>query len=82
MGASLSYSDFINWLPTAWAWIVILLIDLEVVLEVSPPVDPVNTSAVGFDPKFKGISDGFQKPGSILQVEGFTGLKGVDTGSK
>ena len=66
MSASLSYSRLVDWLTAARARIVGLLINLEVVLEVSPPVDPVNTGAVGFNSSLQGVSDGFQQPGSIL----------------
>ena len=82
VGASLSYSGFVNRLTAARAGVACLLIDLEMVLKISSAVDPVDTGTVGLNPTGKGKPDGFQKPGGILQVEQLTGLQGVDAGSE
>ena len=82
MGTSLTYKDFIDRLPATWARLPGLLIHLEMVLKIPSAVDPVDTGAVGFYPACQGESDGFQKPGGILFVEGFTGLQGVYDGSE
>ena len=82
MGASLTNNGLVDRLTTARTRVVGLLIDLEMVLEISSAVDPVDTGAVGFNPACQGESDGFQKPGGILFVEGFTGLQGVYAGSE
>lgn len=82
MGASLTNSGLVDWLTAARARVTCLLIDLEVVLEISPAIDPVDTCAVGFNPPSQGEPDGFQEPGGILQVEQFTGLQWVDAGSE
>ena len=66
MGASLPYSGLVDRLTAARTGVVGLLIDLEMVLEISSTVDPVDTRAVGCDSSLQGISDGFQQPGSIL----------------
>ena len=52
------------------------------VLKIPSAVDPVDTGAIGFNPAVQGGSDGFQKPGGILFVEGFTGLQGMYPGSE
>ena len=80
--ASLTYSDLVDRLTAAWARIAGLLIDLEMILKISPAVDPVNTGAVGFDSSLQGVSDGFQQPGSILYIKFFAGLERVFARSK
>ena len=80
--SSLRHGGFLDWLPAGWAGAAGLLVDLKMVLKVSSAVDPVDAGAVGFNPACQGGSNGFQKPGGILFVEGFTGLQGVYAGSE
>ena len=80
--ASLTYSDLVDRLTAAWARIAGLLIDLEMILKISPAVDPVYAGAVGFNPTRQGEPDSLQQPGSVLQIEQFTGFQGVDAGSE
>ena len=82
VSAPLTYSGFVDRLPARGAWIVGLLIDLEMVLKISAPVDPIDTGAVGFNPTRQGEPDSLQQPGSVLQIEQFSGLQGVDAGSE
>ena len=82
MGTSLTDGGLVDRLPTARARVTCLLIDLEMVLEISPAIDPVDTGAIGFYALSKREPDGFQQPGGILQVESFAGLEGVDAGSE
>ena len=79
---SLTYSGFVDRLPARGAWIVGLLIDLEMVLKISAPVDPIDTGSVRLNPLREGDPDGFEQPGCVMQVERFTGLEGVDAGSE
>ena len=81
MGSSLTNGGLVDRLPAARAGAAGLLIDLEMVLEISAPVDPVDTCSVRLNPLGEGDPDGFKQPGGILQVERFAGLKGVDAGS-
>ena len=82
MGSSLTNSGLVDRLAATRAWIVRLLIDLEMVLKISAAVDPVDTGAIGFYPMREGEPDGFEQSGCILQVEQLTGLQGVDAGSE
>ena len=82
MGASLPYSGLVDRLTAARAGVSGLLIDLEMVLKISTPVDPVDTGAIGFNPTRQGEPDSLQQPGSVLQIEQFTGFQGVDAGSE
>ena len=82
MGSSLTNSGLVDRLAATRAWIVRLLIDLEMVLKISAAVDPIDTGAIGFYPLRKGEPDSIEQPGCILQVEGFAGLKWVDAGSE
>jgi len=79
---SLTNSGFVDRLPARGAWIVGLLIDLEMVLKISAPVDPIDTGSVRLNPLREGDPDGFEQPGSVLQIEQFTGFQGVDAGSE
>ena len=82
MGSSLTNSGLVDRLAATRAWIVGLLIDLEMVLKISAPVDPIDTGSVRLNPLREGDPDGFEQPGCVLQVERFTGLEGVDAGSE
>ena len=82
MGASLPYSGLVDRLTAARAGVSGLLIDLEMVLKISAPVDPIDTGSVRLNPLREGDPDGFEQPGCVLQVERFTGLEGVDAGSE
>lgn len=82
MGASLPYSGLVDRLTAARAGVSGLLIDLEMVLKISTAIDPVDTGAVGFNPTRQGEPDSLQQPGSVLQIEQFTGFQGVDAGSE
>ena len=82
MGSSLTNSGLVDRLAATRAWIVRLLIDLEMVLKISTAIDPVDTGAVGFNPTRQGEPDSLQQPGSVLQIEQFTGFQGVDAGSE
>ena len=82
MGASLTNNGLVDRLTAAGTRVVGLLIDLEMVLEISSAVDPVDTGAVSFDSSLQGISDRFQQPGGILQIKCFAGLEGVDASSE
>lgn len=82
VGSSLPYSGLVDRLTAARAGVSGLLIDLEMILKISPAVDPVYTCAVGFNPTRQGEPDRLQQPGSVLQIEQFSGLQGVDAGSE
>lgn len=78
MGPSLTYRSFVDWLTASGARVAGLLVNLEMILEISTPVDPVNTGSVGFNTLCQSEPDGFQQPLGILQVKRFAGLEGVN----
>lgn len=77
MGPSLTYRSFVDWLTASGARVAGLLVNPEMILEISTPVDPVYAGAVGFNTLCKCEVYCFQQPLGILHIEQFAGLEGV-----
>ncbi len=73
MGAPLPNHDTCNWRATFRAGFAGALVDAKIILEITAPVDPINTGAVAGDAIAQNGTDARKQPGSLPPGNGIGG---------
>jgi hypothetical protein len=66
MSATLPHYYACNWRATFWTRLASALVDAEIVLEITTPVDPINAGSISGDPLHQNRADAGVQPGSLL----------------
>lgn len=82
MRSSLTYNCFLDWLPTNWTGIPCLLIDLEIILKISTPVDPIDARSIIFNAFGESEADCIKQVGGGWLIERVGRLQWVNAGSE
>ncbi len=65
MGAALANDNALDRRPAVVAGLTSALVDMEIVLEITAPIDPINAGALALDAVFQHLADAGQQAGSL-----------------